>query len=317
MVRRNDPTIDEEALRQAIGRQSSHGSVLRTPEDPTTDDEPAPPPETAASEACEPRRRRLRMPDYELKEKKADTYVTKVTDLTGEEEQVLKLEYDRDGKIIKYGDTPVRYEGDQITIGQMDCLNTGNKLCNVTFQIGKGKARESRARCMLKVGEEVYEADKQTVYDYKGDTIFINSDYRATSDYRFLKKVQGKYVFDQLGRLKEVMTVFTEANDSVSSCHTYYNYDNNINYQANLNLQAYVIDYDGVDSFFYFLLNLGQLRNRTALPNDIGYCMNHGLSTYNVHANYRLDDENPVRIEVLYNYTKLLSRIDLSYNPLN
>ena len=138
-----------------------------------------------------------------------------------------------------------------------------------------------------------------------------------TSDYRFLKKVQGKYVFDQLGRLKEVMTVFTEANDSVSSCHTYYNYDNNINYQANLNLQAYVIDYDGVDSFFYFLLNLGQLRNRTALPNDIGYCMNHGLSTYNVHANYRLDDENPVRIEVLYNYTKLLSRIDLSYNPLN
>ena len=103
----------------------------------------------------------------------------------------------------------------------------------------------------------------------------------------------------------------------VSSCHTYYNYDNNINYQANLNLQAYVIDYDGVDSFFYFLLNLGQLRNRTALPNDIGYCMNHGLSTYNVHANYRLDDENPVRIEVLYNYTKLLSRIDLSYNPLN
>ena len=251
------------------------------------------------------------------KEKKADTYVTKVTDLTGEEEQVLKLEYDRDGKIIKYGDTPVRYEGDQITIGQMDCLNTGNKLFNVTFQIGKGKARESRARCMLKVGEEVYEADKQTVYDYKGDTIFINSDYRATSDYRFLKKVQGKYVFDQLGRLKEVMTVFTEANDSVSSCHTYYNYDNNINYQANLNLQAYVIDYDGVDSFFYFLLNLGQLRNKTALPNDIGYCMNHGLSTYNVHANYRLDDENPVRIEVLYNYTKLLSRIDLSYNPLN
>ena len=57
--------FDEEALRQAIGRQSSHGSVLRTPEDPTTDDEPAPPPEAVASEACEPRRRRLRMPDYE------------------------------------------------------------------------------------------------------------------------------------------------------------------------------------------------------------------------------------------------------------
>ena len=77
----------------------------------------------------------------------------------------------------------------------MDCLNTGNKLCNVTFQIGKGKARESRARCILKVEEEVYEVDKQTVYDYKGDTIFINSDYRATSDYRFLKKSARKICF--------------------------------------------------------------------------------------------------------------------------
>lgn len=66
MVRRNDPTIDEEALRQAIGRQSSHGapcSALRKIRRRTMNR--APPPETAASEACEPRRRRLRMPDYE------------------------------------------------------------------------------------------------------------------------------------------------------------------------------------------------------------------------------------------------------------
>ena len=136
------------------------------------------------------------------KEKMENAYVAKITDLTGEEEQVLKLEYDRDGKIIKYGDTPVRYEGDQIIIGQMDCLNSGNKLCDVTFKMGKGKAQESRARCRLKLKNGIYEADKQTTYDYKGDTIIIISDYRATSDHRFLRNVQGKYVFDQLGRLK-------------------------------------------------------------------------------------------------------------------
>lgn len=251
------------------------------------------------------------------KEKIADAYVTKVTDLTGEEEQVLKLEYDYDGKIIKYGDTPVTYDGDQIVIGQMDCLNIGNKLCNVTFKMGKGKAQESRARCMLKLKNETYEAEKQTTYDYKGDTIIFISDYRTVSEHRFLRNVQGKYVFDQLGRLKEVITAFTEANDSVSSCHTYYNYDNNINYKANLHLQAYVVDRDGLDAFFYFLLDLGQFKNKTALPNDIGYCLDHGISTYNIHANYRLEDENLVRIEVLYNYTKLLSRIDLFYDPLN
>lgn len=102
------------------------------------------------------------------------------------------------------------------------------------------------------------------------------------------------------------MIVFIEVNDSVFSCYIYYNYDNNINYQVNLNLQVYVIDYDGVDSFFYFLLNFGQLRNRIVLFNDIGYCMNYGLSIYNVYVNYCLDDENLVRIEVLYNYIKFL-----------
>lgn len=251
------------------------------------------------------------------KEKTADSYVARITDLTGEEEQVLKLDYDRDGNIIKYGDTPVTYEGDQIVIGQMDCLDTGNKLCSVTFKMGKGKAQESKARCMLKVKDSIYEADKLTTYEYRGDTIFIQSDYRAVSDHRFLRNVQGKYAFDKQGKLKDVMTIYTEADDSTSSCHTYYNYDDNINYEANLNMQAYVIDRDGLDGFFYFLLNLGQIRNRTALPNDIGYCLDHGISTYNVHANYRLDDENPVRIEVLYNYTKLLSRIDFSYAPLD
>lgn len=42
---------------------------------------------------------------------------------------------------------------------------------------------------MLKVGEEVYEVDKQIVYDYKGDIIFINFDYCVIFDYCFLKKV--------------------------------------------------------------------------------------------------------------------------------
>ena len=83
-----------------------------------------------------------------------------------------------------------------------------------------------------------------------------------------------------------------------------------------MNIQAYVMDSDGLDGFFYFLLNLGDFRVDTVLPNDIGRCVNHGAETYNVHSNYRLDDESPIKIEVLYNYTKLLSRIELSYKSL-
>ena len=72
------------------------------------------------------------------KEKKADTYVTKVTDLTGEEEQVLKLEYDRDGKIIKYGDTPVRYEGDEVFPYFCDVRFSGGNVLPGSFALYGG-----------------------------------------------------------------------------------------------------------------------------------------------------------------------------------
>lgn len=250
------------------------------------------------------------------KESTGESLITTITDLTGDEEVVAGIVYDDDNRIISYGDTPIAYEGDKVTVGEMDCLETGARLCSVTFKMVKGKAKESKARCLLKVGAEEYEANKTTVYEYGGDTLCIRSDYHALADNRFLRHACGKYIYDKKGTLKEVMMTYREANDSVSTCHTYYNYDNHISYEANLNLQAYVIDRDGLDSFFYFLLNLGQHRNNVLLPNDIGYCMNHGLETYNVHANYRLEDESPVRIEVLYEYAKLLSRIDLAYRPL-
>lgn len=251
---------------------------------------------------------------FGCKERADGSIVTKVTDLTGDEEVVSDIIYDNDGRIIKYGATPIKYEGDKVMIGEMDCLETGAHLCSVTFQMVKGKAKESRARCMLQVGSNVYEANKTTIYEYGADTLSIQSKYHAMSDNHFLRNVCGKYIFDEDGKLKEILMTYREANDSVSSCHTYYNYDNHIHYEANLNLRAYVTDCDGLDSFFYFFLNLGNFRDNTALPNDIGYCMNRGLSTYNVHANYRLENESPVRIEVLYDYTKLLSRIDLVYS---
>lgn len=250
------------------------------------------------------------------KDKVEELCVEKVTDLTGDDEQILDIVYDRDGKIIKYGETPITYEGDKVIVGQMDCLNTGNKLCSVVFKMVKGKAKESQARCLFKVGDKKYEANKVTTYEYGADTLCIQSEYRALTDNHLLRHVSGKYVFGKDGKLREVISAYKEANDSVSSCHSYYNYDNNINYEANLNLQAYVVEREGLDNFFYFLLGLGDFRDVKSLPNDIGYCLNHGEETYNIHANYRLENEAPVRIEVLYNYTKLLSRIDLNYRPL-
>lgn len=249
------------------------------------------------------------------KEKMDGSYVIKVIDLTSEEEQVLKLEYDQDGNIIKYGKTLIKYEGDLIIIGEPDGANSGNRLNGVTFKMGKGKAQESRAYCMLAVKDSIYEVEKHTFYEYEGDTLHILSNYRDVSAHCLLRNVKGKYIFDKEGRLKEVTTFYTECDNERSSCHIYYNYDKNISCQANLNLQAYLIERDQNDGFFYFLLNLGRFKNKTALPNDIDYSVNHGAQAYNIHANYQLENENLVKIEVLYNYTKLLSRIGLFYLP--
>lgn len=242
--------------------------------------------------------------------------VAKVTDLTGEEEVVSDIVYDNDGRVVQYGETPITYEGDKVVIGEMNCAKTESKLCSVTFKMVKGKAKESKTHCVFKLGADTCEANKTTIYEYGADTICVQSDYRAVADNRFLREVCGKYVFDGTGKLKEVITTTREANDSTSTCYTYYNYDSHIGYQANLNIQAYVVNRDGLDSFFYFLLNLGDFRKNTLLPNDIGYCVSHGSNTYNVHANYRLDNESPTGIEVLYDYTKLLSRFELSYKNL-
>lgn len=254
---------------------------------------------------------------FGCKESAEKPLVVQVTDLTGDEEVVSDLVYDNDDRIISYGNTPIAYESGRVTVGEMVCQGTGTRLHSAVFKLVKGKAKESRARCMLKIGCDVHEADKATIYEYEADTLCIRSDYHAVDDHRFLRHTCGKYIYDKDGNLKEVIMDYREADDSVSNCHTYYSYDAHIGYQSNLNLLAYVMDREGLDSFFYFLLNLGPVKNNTLLPNDIGYCLNHGSDEYNVHANYRLENESPVRIEVLRDCTKLLSRIDLVYKDSN
>lgn len=258
----------------------------------------------------------LLLANSSCKERQDEKTVVRVTDLTGEEEVILDIDYDDDGRIVRYGKTSIRYEGDKISIGEADCFYSGDRLCSVTFEMAKGKAIGSHTRYLLKRGSEMLDVFKNSTYEYGADTVCIKSDYFKVEKNTFLKHVCTKYVFGKDGKLIESIASHRESNDSAYVCYSYYNYDSNITYRANLNMQAYVMDGDGLDCFFYFLLNLGRF-NTTALPNDVGRCVNHDSETFNVHANYKLDDEFPVKIEVLYDYTKLLSRIELSYKPLD
>lgn len=240
--------------------------------------------------------------------------VAKVTDMLQEGVAGLDVIYDRDGNVIQYGNTPIKYKGDQIIVGAMDMSKPDGKLLEVVFFMGKGRAQESRAHCMLKTESGELEVEKQTIYKYRPDTLIICSDYRAVADRSFVRNVEGKYVFDDKRRIAEVNLVYREANDSVYSRFIRYNYDNNLSSDSNLNLQAYLMEHDGVDSFLFFLLNLAQLSNYASLPNDISaYSFKSDGTVFNLHANYRMIGEKVTRLDVLYENSKLISRIDLSY----
>lgn len=251
------------------------------------------------------------------KEKAAEICVDKVIDLTNEEELIREVRYDRDGHVVRYGDMPVVYTGERIVIGDDNALEAQDMFYSVTFKMGKGKAQESLARCLLAWKDSLYTVEKKSAYTYRGDTIVVRTDYRTIPERAFLQGVQKKYVFDRDGRLMEAWTSASEARDMVATYCASYRYDKNIVCEANLNLQAYVVADDGLDNFFYFLLNLGQVRNQASLPNEVSYSFRQGAERYKRHAHYRMDNEHPIRIEVLQDDTRLLSRYDFSYVSLH
>lgn len=240
--------------------------------------------------------------------------LTKVADVMREGVPALNLGYDRDGNITQYGNTPIKYNGDQIIVGAMDIPGSDGKLLEAVFTIGKGRAKESHARCILETKHGEVEAEKKTTYQYQADTLIIHSDYYSVADRSFIRNVQGKYVLDGQKRMSEVRLTYREANDSVYSRCAHYNYENNLSSVANLNLQAYVVDHDGADGFLYFLLNLARFSDCGPLPNDIDYSLEPSGALFGLHANYRMIGEQAIRIEVLRENAELLSRIDLSYD---
>lgn len=251
------------------------------------------------------------------KEEVAEKWVEQVTDLTHEEEQVWALSYDRDGHVVKYGDIPVVYDGDQVVIGDANALEAKDKFYSVTFKMGKGKAQESLARCLLAWQDSLYAVEKRNTYAYKGDTIWIRTDYRTIPERTLLQQLHKKYVFDTDGRLLGLWATRTEAQDTLSAYRASFLYDKHIVCESNLNLQAYVMEQEGLDDFFYFLLNLGLTKNNLALPNEVAYVVAQEGRTYEMHAHYRMDNEHPIRIEVLHADARLRSRFDFSYASLH
>ena len=120
------------------------------------------------------------------------------------------------------------------------------------------------------------------------------------------------------------MSRYIHSEGDESACHSYFYYNNNLNYESNLNMQAFYADCEGLDTYFFFLLNespthatralLGFGGNESfALPNYIRHCVNHGKATYVAEALYRMEGEQPVRMEIISEEIKLKARFEFVY----
>ena len=242
----------------------------------------------------------------------------KVMDMKGEEKHEWDLEYDASRRLVRYGNTPISYEKGKITIGGMEWESKGERMYQATFHLNRDGEHESESRCRLVVGGDEVDAFKKTSYRNVTDTLFVSSRYYVEGLEKPVRQVEAKYVYDAENRLTEILSVYSDGgNKETDACHCYYGYNANIRYDSNLNLQAYFVDREGLDTFFYLLLNLGRREVCGSLPNRIRHCVNRGKATYEANGLYRLDGNSPTKAEVISQQTELKARYEFEHQVLD
>ncbi|MGL5938601.1 MAG: hypothetical protein ACRCZY_11445 [Phocaeicola sp.] len=253
------------------------------------------------------------------KKEKDKVVLSQVVDATRyNEEKEFLLSYDAEGRIVRYGNMEFSYKGNKINFQKLDSnLSYIFKDYSASAVVLKGRIKEitSNYKMQMDDSSDFQGINKRTTYDYDGDTLLITSHYRSSSTGRLLKAVQRKCILDNEKRVVEMDSSTDGMNDTLSLCSNFFDYQDNIQYDASLNLSAYSLGVKEPDEFFFFLFNLGEVVNPTALPNDITYNINNGSSLYQVVAHYQFQGDTPSRVELLRNEQQLLLRFDFQYLP--
>lgn len=240
-------------------------------------------------------------------------WVSKVKDLKKIDEAVWHLEYDNNGRLVKYGRTPIEYDTHEIRIGRMDWDYRGEQLLSATYYLSGENVYRSDARCLVITDSMNIEVEKEVDYEFCGDTIKTAVTYFSIPNHRLIRQVLAQYVYNEAGNLIEVISRYTDSKRSTSACHSYYYYDKNVSCISNLNMLSFFVHTEGPDAFFFLLLHLDRKSQIQKLPTYIRYCVNHGKEVYIAEGLYRLEDDLLVHGEVISNEVKLKSRLDFEY----
>lgn len=239
--------------------------------------------------------------------------VIKIRDLKRGEEAVWRLDYDSKGRLSAYGKTPIEYGENEIRIGRMDWDYRGEQLLSVDYFFTNDEVLRSEARCLWVTDSTEMEVKKEVDYQLCGDTIDMEITYYSVPEHLLLKQIYSHYVYNEDGNLAEVISRYIHTDRHESSCHSFYNYDLNISYESNLNMQSFFIDAEGPDIFFFLLLDMDGKFKEHKLPTRIEFCVNQGKAVYLADGLYQMDNESLVRGEVLSDDVKLKVRVEFEY----
>lgn len=243
-----------------------------------------------------------------------ETWVVNVTDMKSNIEKGWDLVYDYKGRLTRYGGTSICYDDNKIIVGKMEWDCKKEKQFSAIFRCSDDKVNSSESFCILDLNGDMLKVHKKTDYFWKEDTLFINSYYKTLDDEQLLRTIKAYYLFDEQHRLTEIISrYYNEVELEISSCHSYLEYNSPIAYEANLNLLAYIVDREELDTFLFFLLYMNQNYKSNILPSQIRHCVNRGESTYVADCLYRMSGERLVRMEIVSEYVELKERIDFRY----
>ncbi|MGL4852131.1 MAG: hypothetical protein ACRC3Z_05740 [Phocaeicola sp.] len=249
------------------------------------------------------------------KKEQKSAVLSRVIDLTFSDPQERQLlEYDAEGRIVKYGKMEFVYGNNQISFKFSESEQAENfKDFSASCIVLKGKIVEILATFQTILDETPCTINKHTYYDYKADTILVSSDYRMIATGKLVKAVRRKCILDDQKRVVKMDASREGMNDSIWSCTRLFHYENNLQHNANLNLTAYSLALSEPDDFMFFLLNLGKVINSTQIPNTVDYEINEGSDNFAISGRYGFQEENPTRIELFKNDQRLLRRLVLEY----
>ena len=240
-------------------------------------------------------------------------WVKKINNLHPKGKQEWLLKYDSKGRLVKFGDASLVYQGDKVTVTNAHWVQKGERLHQMEFYPeGPGKFA-SVSNCELYTDSTSEQVIKKTDYWYEKDTLWVNSVYMDEKEEQPLRSVKAKYVYASQNQPTEILHTFIDAEgNAVSTCHSYYKYNDNITHQGSLNFNAFVIDNEGMDVFLFHLFDWGK-RGFGPLANDLYHSASTTTETYWAEGMYRIPGELMNKMEIITNDFKVKTRLEIEH----